>query len=323
MGFYSSWASFALIHHYIIYYCCKIVGKDWKSLDYCLLGDDIVIGDKDVGEAYLKVMVNLGVKISTAKSHISPNLYEFAKRLIYKGSEITPFPYSALKMAGRSNSALTVLLMEEERRGWSFPDSVSNSVSDYLGIVRSLPSRVKSKGEEQAFLTEHIIHIIWGTKPAGLCMTTLARRFTTLTNIITDQVSTNILANIMVELFSESNSALLKPGGKPLGLLAEAIVMLLTGSENPDALTLLKNPHLDCYGSIEQTYLDLLRKAREIDTIHQGEWPLFLKAITIPLSDELFQQRQTEVMRLGVSKVGKGLIERLKLLESYPGLLDM
>lgn len=133
----------------------------------------------------------------------------------------------------------------------------------------------------------------------------------------------NILANIMVDFFSQSHSALLKPGGKPLGLLAEELVMYLTGSENPDALTLLKNPHLDCYGSIEQTYLDLLKKAREVDTIHQGEWPLLLKAITIPLSDELFVNRQTEVMRVAVSKVGKALIERFKVLESYPGLLTM
>lgn len=28
MGFYSSWASFALTHHYVVYYCCRILGKD-------------------------------------------------------------------------------------------------------------------------------------------------------------------------------------------------------------------------------------------------------------------------------------------------------
>jgi len=28
MGFYSSWASFALTHHYVVYYCCRILDKD-------------------------------------------------------------------------------------------------------------------------------------------------------------------------------------------------------------------------------------------------------------------------------------------------------
>lgn len=105
-------------------------------------------------------MTNLGVKISKAKSHTSPHLYEFAKRLVYKGTEVTPFPYSALKMAGRSNTALATLLMQEQDKGWEFPKGVSEAVSDYLGIVKSLPSRVKSKGRDDAFLTEQIISII-------------------------------------------------------------------------------------------------------------------------------------------------------------------
>lgn len=29
MGAYSSWASFALAHHYVVYYCCRELGKDW------------------------------------------------------------------------------------------------------------------------------------------------------------------------------------------------------------------------------------------------------------------------------------------------------
>lgn len=102
-------------------------------------------------------------------------------------------------------------------------------------------------------------------------MTTLARRFSSLTVEIRDEVGMNILANIMVDFFSQSNEALNKPGGKPLGLFAEQIVMLLTGVDDPNALPLLKNPHLDAYGSIEQIYLDLLKKAKYVDTIGQGD----------------------------------------------------
>jgi len=102
-------------------------------------------------------------------------------------------------------------------------------------------------------------------------MTSISRKFSTLNHQFDDKTSMNILANIMVDFFSQSNEALLSKKGKPLGLLATEIVMYLTGSEKEGALTLLKNPHLDCYGSIEQTYLDLLKKAREVDTIHSGE----------------------------------------------------
>jgi len=93
--------------------------------------------------------------------------------------------------------------------------------------------------------------------------------------------------------------------------------------EIPEAMTLLDNPLLNAYGSIEQTYLDLIKKAREIDTIHQGEWPLLLKAMTIPLSDQVFSDRRENVERVAVSRVGRALIERLRVLESYPQLLNM
>lgn len=82
MGAYSSWASFAITHHYVVYYCCMELGKKWEDLPYCLLGDDIAIADNDVGEKYMSVMDSLGVEISVLKTHKSPHFFEFAKRLI-------------------------------------------------------------------------------------------------------------------------------------------------------------------------------------------------------------------------------------------------
>jgi hypothetical protein len=77
----------------------------------------------------------------------------------------------------------------------------------------------------------------------------------------------------MVELFSASQPEVGK--GKPLGLLAENFLLFYTSNpevyEDSDLMNLHQNPLTDCYGSIEQSYLDLNKKAREIDTIHQGE----------------------------------------------------
>jgi hypothetical protein len=71
MGAYSSFASFALCHHYLIYYCCKVLGKSWKGLPYALLGDDIVICDDEVAAMYLEVISSLGLEYSKAKTHKS------------------------------------------------------------------------------------------------------------------------------------------------------------------------------------------------------------------------------------------------------------
>jgi len=80
-------------------------------LPYALLGDDIVIGDEEVGELYMQVISDLGLQYSPAKTHKSKDFYEFAKRIIVsKNEEITPFPISALKNCGKSVSQLTTLL---------------------------------------------------------------------------------------------------------------------------------------------------------------------------------------------------------------------
>lgn len=45
-----------------------------------MLGDDIIIGDKSLGDAYMVLIKELGVDFSPAKTHISSDIMEFAKR---------------------------------------------------------------------------------------------------------------------------------------------------------------------------------------------------------------------------------------------------
>jgi len=47
---------------------------------YCLLGDDIVIADDRIAQMYKLIMAELGVELSDAKSHVSNDTWEFAKR---------------------------------------------------------------------------------------------------------------------------------------------------------------------------------------------------------------------------------------------------
>jgi len=81
------------------------------------LGDDLVIGNKAVAERYMAIIAALGVKYSPLKTHISTRMYEFAKRIILDGEEISPFPISAIKENSKASYAMSTLLMEEKRKG--------------------------------------------------------------------------------------------------------------------------------------------------------------------------------------------------------------
>lgn len=92
LGAYSSWPVFAYSHHLVVRAAAKRVGV---SPSYFLLGDDIVILGKDLGQEYLRLMETLGVGISWSKSLFGCQA-EFAKRVFFKGVEISPAPIKML-----------------------------------------------------------------------------------------------------------------------------------------------------------------------------------------------------------------------------------
>lgn len=167
MGAYSTFNSFALTHHYLIYYCCKVLGKIWKSLPYALLGDDIVIGDRDVGEKYLEVIKELGLEYSDLKTHKSENFFEFAKRLLLDGKEITPFSISALSVSEKSATQFTTLLFELNANNWIPKETISSSTSLYMSMVKSLPRSDVRKLEEESSLCEGVLKTTHGLIPAN------------------------------------------------------------------------------------------------------------------------------------------------------------
>lgn len=75
MGAYSSWAMLALTHHSIVQGASSSTNSN-----YAVLGDDVVVDDS-CGDNYMSIMTTLGVKISLAKTIISKDYVEFAKRL--------------------------------------------------------------------------------------------------------------------------------------------------------------------------------------------------------------------------------------------------
>lgn len=122
------------------------IGMKLEDLPYRLLGDDIVIMDKELASSYLEVMTELGVEISKVKTHVGENLFEFAKRFYYKGSEITQFPITALVENINIYPLLAQALESAKERGFLPLFLQSNSPDFWNKVVElSVPANQKRK----------------------------------------------------------------------------------------------------------------------------------------------------------------------------------
>jgi hypothetical protein len=111
MGALSSWAMLALTHHFIVQVAAWKAGivpfGTWYE-NYALLGDDLVVGDKAVKDEYLSILKSLGMEVNVHKSIISETgrCMEFAKRTIYRGTDVSPVPLKEVASAMRMLPAL-------------------------------------------------------------------------------------------------------------------------------------------------------------------------------------------------------------------------
>jgi hypothetical protein len=106
MGAYSSWALFAVSHHVAVRLAAERAGyPDFQA--YALLGDDIVLTNERVAREYRALLDEIGVSISDTKSHVSSDTYEFAKRWIHRGTEVSPAPLGSLFEAMRLDKKWT------------------------------------------------------------------------------------------------------------------------------------------------------------------------------------------------------------------------
>lgn len=142
MGAYSSWAAFALCHHLVVYIAAKRAGIA-RFTNYMLLGDDIVIAHDLVAQEYIKILERLDCPISLAKTHKSRDLFEFAKKIVFQGQEISPFPVSGLQEVVKKYYLLYEFLTEQGNRGFPTLKLYGNPgpVAELLRILKT-PSRL-------------------------------------------------------------------------------------------------------------------------------------------------------------------------------------
>jgi hypothetical protein len=107
----------ALTHHTIVNIAAGRVGKK-NFTEYALLGDDLVIADEAVAQAYLTIAEDLGVEINLSKSLISKSgVSEFAKRLFWDGKDLSPLPPKLLFSLSRGLRNLPHVLRDVVGRG--------------------------------------------------------------------------------------------------------------------------------------------------------------------------------------------------------------
>jgi len=118
----------ALTHHVIVRIAGARVGRP-DFVDYALLGDDIVIADAAVAQAYHYLMtVILGVEINLSKSLVSQHSFEFAKRLVTLDGEVSPVGAKNLLVAVKTIRGIPSILLDLVNKGFALSEG---SLSSY------------------------------------------------------------------------------------------------------------------------------------------------------------------------------------------------
>jgi hypothetical protein len=327
IGFYSSWSSFAVAHHYVMYYCCRELNIPYKEAKYVLLGDDILIGDRLLKEKYCEVITSLGVEFSPLKTHESKFLFEFAKRLFYKGEEITPFPISSLKESAKRYYLLVNLLDEVSRKGWMTLEGIPQAIFLFYKVVSKKNTKFSAFARDESHFCELIMKVIRGTLAADKALNTLIRHFGyKVSRDLAPEEAKGVLENVAVETFAGSN-----PfdridevkGSRPLGTLAGEIVKFLSKELEDKEIELHARecikcvPVLNVFDQIKEAYDNLSKEAYRIDTTGKGEWPLLIRTIALPIDDRIFVQRTSHLVSRASTIIGKMLRDRFMQLEMY------
>lgn len=145
LGAYSSWAVFAFCHHVIVRIAImrRYTGSlGWNEL-YRILGDDIVIFDKDVSDEYFIILERLGVEVSKSKTFTSGIFFELAKRQFRKIDgkwvEVTAFPFGGLPEAIKTPPQFYQYMNNICHKGWEEVRSLLCATSTIVQFVKLFP----------------------------------------------------------------------------------------------------------------------------------------------------------------------------------------
>lgn len=162
MGFYSSFTSFALAHHFFVWLACRRSNYQFSRLPYMLLGDDIVIGNDKVAREYKQLLSEWDIPFQPSKTYTSPYGFEFAKQIRYKGFNISPLSLSSFYNNRRNYTLCISFLVEElKAKGWNVERNIW--VDSYMRRIQKFSSRRYHKVKPMVDLSLKILDYLQGT----------------------------------------------------------------------------------------------------------------------------------------------------------------
>lgn len=326
MGAYSSWSAFALAHHYLVYLACKQAGINWKRCPYMMLGDDIVIADDKVAHAYVCILQRFDIPFSKEKSHTSPYLFEFAKRFVHCGNEISPFPLAGL-FENRNNWLLAIgtIFEETHRKRWEPRIDIFQASLGYLKAI-GYNTKYISRHSDKLLLILSLREAFAGVKPMATVLKLAAYLVhgedfvkNDLKYIPDEFLVPEVLIKSFQRLFRSSVDQLTSiKNSKPLGLIAEELTiratMLFEMVEDP-FLLIRACPILQVYGEVEETYLRLIRNPMDDQALLRGDYRRFFMEISLPTGDESFYMRRKDTLQLATSRLADQILDTMRPLK--------
>lgn len=317
MGAYSSWAMFTLCHHFVMYVCLRKEGLPLDSKLYCILGDDIVIAHKGLAHRYRELMETLGVQISEMKTHVSEDTYEFAKRWVHKGKEISPFPVHGVLEVRRRYNLLLAIIHSTVGKGWIPIISVTESLHRFHSIVIK-SSRLRRILDSKIELCWIAMKLVWDSIDASGAMRILQRLYNLpIISSSNHTIAKAMVDNACVDLFSQSMESEGTGSSKVIFVLC-----VLTDPESgisPDLHDAWKEslPWFGIQGHFEEMYLKITKESYQID-LTGADWPWLARAVTIPNTDDIFSVRNYHAQAMASASLAKALKERAFTLAQNP-----
>jgi hypothetical protein len=238
MGAYSSWAMFAITHHLVVRTAARMAGHDpYHFNKYCLLGDDIVIADTATADIYKKLMSDLGVTLSEAKTHVSDDTWEFAKRWYQNGDEISGIQLKAFLEVSNWAEAAEILRTSVSRWSLNPLDMEPRSIPQYLmalgqrprdsnKVLRFLHLPLKADTEEMRtsksiWLASSLLQEVFGCFPRHE-----TKRMFILTSL--GEIKASLMESGMKKVFAQGQQFLTTLRANPvLGLLDQSLLASL------------------------------------------------------------------------------------------------
>jgi hypothetical protein len=162
MGAYSSWAMLALTHHVIVQVSAYRVG--WRHFFpyYAVLGDDVVIFDQKVAEAYRELMAALGVPINMSKSLVSEKGWlEFAKRWFGPDlGDVSPLGPGLILVTIRNLRYIPLVVSELSTKCFGF---LPSQLKDLIALCAILRRKVRVDAQLISLLALGPTGGLWGS----------------------------------------------------------------------------------------------------------------------------------------------------------------